>query len=75
MYHLIEFTASFTADLEVSPRQRLERLGVGRGTQALVCLRPHVVETAGGLEEVADLFFEDGSVARQVPYERFRFVE
>jgi hypothetical protein len=33
------------------------------------------METAGGLVEVADLCFEDGTVTRQVPFERFRFVE
>ncbi len=75
MYHLIEFNASFTADLEVSPKQRLERLRVRKGTRANVCLRPYVVETAGGPVEVADLFFEDGTVTRLVPFEQFRFVE
>lgn len=75
MYHLIEFNTAFTADLEISPKQRLERLRVRKGTQAYVCLRPYVVETAGELDEVADLFFEDGTVTRQVPFERFRFVE
>lgn len=75
MYHLIEFTANFTTDQEVSPRQRLERLRVRKGTRASVGLRPYVVETAGGPVEVADLFFEDGTVTRQVRFEQFRFVE
>ena len=43
MYHLIEFNTAFTADLEVSPKQRLERLRVRKGTRAYVCLRPYVV--------------------------------
>jgi hypothetical protein len=43
--------------------------------RAHVCLRPYVVEVAGKLLEVADLYFEDGSVTRQVPFGRFHFVE
>jgi hypothetical protein len=74
-YHLIEFKSAFTADLEISPRHRLERLRIQKGMRAYVCLRPYVVETAGELDEVADLFFEDSTVTRQVPFERFRFVE
>lgn len=72
MYHLIEFNTAFTADIEISPRHRLERLRIRRGTRAYVCLRPYVLETAG---RFADLFFEDGTVTRQVPFEWFRFVE
>jgi hypothetical protein len=75
MYHLIEFTTAFIADLEVSPQQRLERLRVRQGTRARVGVRPYVMETAGGFIEVADLYFEDGTVTRQVRFERFRFVE
>jgi hypothetical protein len=75
MYHLIEFDADFMTDLEVSPKQRLERLCVQKGIRAHVCLRPYVVELAGKLLEVADLYFEDGSVTRQVPFGRFHFVE
>ncbi len=75
MYRLIEFNTAFTADLEVSPKQRLERLRVRNGTRANVCLRPYVVETAGGPVEVADLYFEDGTVTGQVRFEQFRFVE
>jgi len=75
MYHLIEFNTAFNADLEISPKQRMERLRVRNGTRANVGLRPYVVETSGELIEMADLFFEDGTVTRQVPFERFRFVE
>jgi hypothetical protein len=74
MCHLIEFCSDYTLDLEVSPQQRLERLRIGKGTRAVVSLRPFVLEGAQGPIEVADLFFEDGTVARQVPFERFRFV-
>jgi hypothetical protein len=75
MRHLIEFCSAFTADLEVSPKHRLERLRVPQGMRAYVSLRPHVVEAAGGPVEVADLYFDDGTVARDVSFERFRFVD
>jgi hypothetical protein len=75
MYHLIEFCSAFTADLEVSPKQRLERLRIQKGTRAYVGLQPYVVETAGGPVEVADLYFEDGTVTRRVRFDQFRFVE
>jgi len=75
MYHLIQFKTSFTADLEFSPGRRQQRLRVRKGTRAHVSLRPYVVETAGEFDEVADLVFEDGTMTRQVPFERFRFVD
>jgi hypothetical protein len=75
MCHLIEFCSAFTTDLEVSPKQRLERLRIQKGTRAYVGLRPYVVETTGGPVEVADLYFEDGTVTRRVRFEQFRFVE
>jgi hypothetical protein len=75
MYHLIEFTRAFTADLEVSPKQRLEQLRIQKGTRVYVGLRPYIVETATGPVEVADLYFEDGTVTRQVRFDQFRFME
>lgn len=75
MNHLIEFNLGFTADLEVSPGQRLERLRIEEGTRAQVQLRPYVIETDSGPVEVADLYFEDGTVTRQIRFEQFRFVE
>jgi len=75
MRHLIEFCTAFTADLEISPKQRLERLCIQKGTGAYVGLRPYVVETAGGPVEVADLYFEDATVTRRVRFEQFLFVE
>ena len=75
MYHTIEFKDAFTADLEVSPTQPLERLRVRQGTRASVQLKPYVVETPDGLIEVADLFFADGTTTRAVPFDRFSFVD
>jgi hypothetical protein len=75
MYHLIEFAVEFTADLEVSPKQPLERLRVHKGTRVRVQLKPYVVETNQGPVEVADLFFEDGTATRMVRFGYFSFVE
>ncbi len=75
MYHLIEFCAPFVLDVEVSPQHRLQHVRVGKGARAYAQLAPQIVETAQGPIEVADLYFDDGPVARLVPYEQFRFVE
>ena len=75
MYHSIEFCTAFTADLQVSPGQRLERLRCRRGMRVYAHVVPYVVETAHGPVEVADLCLEDGTVAREVCFEQFRFVD
>jgi hypothetical protein len=74
MYQLIEFATTFTADLEVSPKHRLERLRIQQGTRAYALPRHYVIETEQGPVEVADLYFEDGTVTRRVRCENFRFV-
>jgi hypothetical protein len=75
MRHLIECCTAFTADLAISPRQRLERLRVQKGTRVYASLRPYVVETAAGPVEMADICFDDGAVAHQVRFEWIRFVD
>ena len=75
MYHTIEFATDITVDLEVSPKHRLERLLIRKGTRLSAQLKPHVVETEDGPVEVADLFFADGTTARSVPFHHFRFVD
>ena len=75
MYHLIEFAGAFPADLEVSPKQPLERTLLEPGTRLRAQVRPHVVETDEGPVEVADLFFEDGTATPSVPFAFFAFVE
>jgi hypothetical protein len=75
MYHTIEFVTEFMVDLERSPKDRLERLLLRKGTRAQAQLKPYVVETADGLVEVADVFFEDGTTARTVPLACFSFVD
>jgi hypothetical protein len=75
MYHSIEFITEFTVDVEVSPKQPLERLRIQRGARTRAQLKPYVVQSSDGPIEVADLFLEDGTAVRLVPYACFYFVE
>ena len=74
MYHTIEFSAEFIADLEISPKHWLERVLIRPGDRMLAQIRPHVVETDDGPVEMADLFFADGTATRGVPFETFTFL-
>jgi hypothetical protein len=75
MNHRIEFNTTITVDLEVSPAQRLERLRVRAGERVTAALHPYIVEMGGEPVEVADLYLEDGTTARRVPFAWFRFVD
>jgi hypothetical protein len=75
MYHSIRFADDVWLDLERSPKHPLERVLLRRGTGRRVQLRPFVLKTADGPMEMADLYFEDGTVARRVPFALFAFVE
>ena len=75
MYHTIEFAEPLTVDLEISRKHPLERVSIRKGSRVRVQIKPHIVESDDGPTEVADLFFEDGSAARDVPFACFSFVE
>jgi hypothetical protein len=75
MGYVIEFVADMIADLERPPRKWVERVRLHRGQTSIVRLMPRIQETSAGPVEAADLYFADGSVAREVPYEQFRFVD
>jgi hypothetical protein len=75
MYHTIEFTQKFMVDLEVSPKQPLERVCVRKGVRRQAQVRPYVMDTEAGLVEVADLYFDDGTATRLIPFACFRFAE
>ena len=75
MYHSIQFALAITVDLETSPKQWQERVAIRQGTQMRAQIKPYVVESKHGPIEVADLFFEDGTTARMVPFAHFSFVE
>ena len=74
MQHTIKFTGDLTVDLEVSPKQPLERLCIRKGTRLQAHIKPYVVESEDGPVEVADLYFSDGTITRRVPFESFSFV-
>jgi hypothetical protein len=75
MYHTIEFTTEFTVDLETSPKEPLDRLWIQRGVRRRAQIKPFVMQTSRGPIEVADLFFEDGTATRTVPFFCFSFVD
>ena len=75
MYHIITFVDNLLLDLETPARQHLERVEVQQGLHVAAQVRPYVVETARGPVEVADLFFEDGTAIRQVPFAYLSFVD
>ncbi len=75
MYHRIEFDVEVNADMEISPKHPLERVRIKQGARRRAQIKPHIVETGEGPVEVADLFFDDGTTIRQVPFASFRFVD
>ena len=75
MYHTVEFFTDFICDREVAPQKPLERVLIRRGCHVRVELKPYVVETVHGPVEVADLFFEDGTCTRTVPFACLAFVD
>ncbi len=75
MYHAIRFTAEVDAHLEISPKKPPERIHIFNGTRLRAQVRPHVVETPDGPAEVADLFLEDGTATRLVPFACFSFLD
>jgi hypothetical protein len=75
MYHIIEFTEDLKLDLERSSAHPLEKVLLRRGVKRCATIRPRVIETEAGPVEAADLFFDDGTTARTVPFEKFRFAD
>jgi hypothetical protein len=75
MYHTIEFLRDFAIDLEISPRHRLGRMQVHKGTRLQAETKPYVIQTERGPTEVADLFLADGPTVRRVPFHSFKFVD
>lgn len=74
MYHTIEFSVELEVDLEIARTKPLERLLIRRGTKMRAQIKPYVIEGSEGPTEVADLFFENGSTTRRVPFAWFSFV-
>jgi hypothetical protein len=75
MYHTIEFRLRGLAELETPGTSNLAQMVIKQGTRLRAEIKPYVVDTKRGPVEVADLFLEDGSVARAVRFATFRFVD
>jgi len=75
VYHTIQFAVDYTMDVELSAKQPMERRRVLKGSRRLVVLKPYVMGKNGGYLEVADLFFDDGTATRAVPFACFSFVD
>jgi hypothetical protein len=75
MYHFIEFATEHITNLEVCPNYRVEGLVIRKSDVLQAKIKPYVVETAHGPVEVADLYFDDGTTAFEVPFVCFRFVD
>jgi hypothetical protein len=75
MYHTIEFATELMVDLETSAKEPLDRLWIQPGVRRRAQIKPFVMQTSRGPIEVADLFFEDGTATRTVPFFCFSFVD
>jgi hypothetical protein len=75
MYHNIQFRLKGLAELESPGSSKLEQLVIQQGTRLRAEIKPYVVETTRGPVEVADLYLEDGSIARAVRFATFSFVD
>jgi hypothetical protein len=75
MFHTIVFAAEIHADLETSPKHLLGKVRIRPGASMKAQIKPYVVDGNVGPIEVADLFFEDGSAIRRIPFKCFYFVE
>jgi hypothetical protein len=53
----------------------MEQILIKPGTRLRARVRPYVVESMLGPVEAADLFLEDGTLARGVRFASFRFLD
>ena len=75
MYHTIQFRTELLLDVEISPKHRLEKVRVRKGSCMSAQIEPRIVETDRGPVEAADLYFDDETTSRTVPYALFTFVD
>ena len=75
MLHAIEFRWVVLAEVERPGYAYLERAVIKEGTRLRAEIKPYVAESEDGPIEVADLSFEDGSIARAVRFAAFRFLD
>jgi hypothetical protein len=72
---MIEFVSDWRADLERRSSQRMEQGLFSRGTRCCAEVRPRITEQDSGPMETADLYFDDGTIARRVPFAAFAFAD
>jgi hypothetical protein len=74
--HAIEFVIDRWLTVEGATQGPLQRVLFRRGTRLKARVRPRVIDDPRkGPVEVADLLFEDGTTARNVPFGYFAFAE
>ena len=74
MHHRLLFRGDYELDLQVSGKTRLEKVMMRDGEVVEATVQPHVVESADGPVEVADLQLGGGTLMG-VRMECFRFFE
>src|SRR5439155_23731759 len=75
MLHRIEFRWLVLAEIDRPEYALLQRIVIKEGTRLSAKIKPYVAESPDGPIEVADLYLEDGSVARAVRFAAFRFLD
>lgn len=75
MYHNIEFRLKAVVALETAGTGRMQQVEIKPATRLRAHVKPYVVESDFGPVETADLFFEDGAVARGVRFASFSFLD
>jgi hypothetical protein len=75
MYHNIEFRLKAVAAVEADGTGRMQQVVIKPETRLRAHVKPHVVESDFGPIEAADLFFEDGTIARGVRFASFHFLD
>jgi hypothetical protein len=73
--HVVEFVIDWWAELEWGNGRPLEQVLLRRGTRRSAVVRPRILRQGNAPIEAADLFFDDGTIARGVPFAAFTFVE
>jgi hypothetical protein len=75
MVHAIEFRWVVLAQVDRPEYSDQQQVVIKKGTRLHTHIKPYVVESHDGPLEVADLYLDDGSVARAVRFAAFQFLD
>jgi len=75
MLHQVEFRWLVLAEVNRPEYALMQRIVIREGTRLSAKIKPYVAESPDGPIEVADLYLENGSVARAVRFAAFRFLD